>query len=84
MVDGCLRPPWKGESMTTPGARERRRQRMRLELVGSLRELWCYEGRREINGEDHYVWKRYLPLPDLKTGYWTIEYTHPVATFGLT
>lgn len=53
----------------------------RQEPPGAPRQVWCYEGSRVIEGEDCYVWKRYLAHPDPETGYRTMGCAHPVAAF---
>lgn len=55
--------------------------RMRREMPGDTRQTWCYNGRGVIEGRDCYVWKRYLEQPDPVTGYHTMAYAHPVASF---
>ena len=54
---------------------------MRKEPAHSTHEVWCFDGRRELQGEDSYVWVRYLPRPCPITGYTTLVFAKPVKSF---
>lgn len=45
------------------------------------RTRWKYQGRRERDGEQFYLWHRELPDPHPVTGYQRLAFAMPVATF---
>lgn len=55
--------------------------RYKKETANSPRQVWCYDGRRTVDGGDCYVWKRHLEVPEPVTGYTTLAYAHPVESF---